>query len=248
MNAQQVVDLLVQQRNGTVVNIDGADAGQCTAIVHCENVMIGYPLLMGNACDYPKTGPASGLYTFIANTPTNAPMVGDVMVYLPNNAAIGTGPYGHTGVVVASNVDSFDSFEQNDEPNVAAHVQARPNYEGVWGWLHPVKLQQAPTAPAPPPITMATVTATAGVWLHTGPGVSSPHAVGQDANGHPISILPYQATFQVAEIVQGEVVNGNNQWAKTVHGNFVTMAYLSISEQGGTKAFLAKVGDLLRKR
>lgn len=249
MNAQPLLDQMIQQRNGTIVNIDGADAGQCTAVVHCWNLLLNMPLLLGNAIQYPQTY-QHNLYNLIINSPTNAPQPGDIIIYDANNPVLGTGPFGHTGVCVAANVENFDSFEQNDEPNVAAHIQSRASYEGVYGWLHPVQLTEAPSPSGP---VMATVVnASAGLWMHSGPGTSYTHVNGTDANGNPIELLPDGISFQVKAIVNGDpnmggTVNGNNQWVQSVHDRFVTCAFLSISQQGGTKPFLGKVGDLLRK-
>lgn len=233
MDGKTAVDQLVAQRNGEIVNIDGADKGQCTAIPHAFEVMLGLPLVYGNAIDTYNNAPVS-LYNKELNTPTNFPKPGAIWVGEPNNPVLGTGPYGHTGVVVSADVNTFTSLEQNDAGAVAAHLVTR-NYEGIKGWFRPKKLTDP--APVPQPKTV-TVTAHPFLWLRTGPGTSFPHATGTDGNGNPIQSVPPGAVVQYVEVVQGEPVIGNSTWLKSVHGNYFWAGGTNYRPAGRLASFL----------
>lgn len=256
MDAQTTVNTLVEQRTnppGQIVNIDGNDAGQCTAIVHAFNLLCNMPLLLGNANQlFGNASPS--LYQKVVNNPNDpnqTPPVGAIICFEADNRTIGTGQYGHCAVCTAAAPNSMTTLEQDDsgsEATMAAHLVTRPNYAGVYGWLVPLCLTYpAPAAPPAPTTTIATVTATAGLWMHTGPGLGYPHVAGEDANGNPIQLLPNGFSFQVKAIVGGDSVNGNTQWAQTLHNRYVSCAYLSLSEQGRAKGFLGRVGDLVKR-
>ena len=207
---------LVNQRSGQIVNIDGSDAGQCTAIVHAWEAMLGLPLVLGNAINMWGNAPTS-LYVKVLNAPTNYPVPGDIVVYEPNNAAVGTGPLGHIGVCVRADVNTLDVFEQNDEPTLAAHIQHRSGYAGIKGWLHPKVLDKVPAGPP-----HGTVIVTARPWLNlrTEPTSQSALATGYDGNGNPITHLPYGAAVTYVDVVQGEQVGNSNLWLKSVRGHY----------------------------
>lgn len=146
---------LITKYNESKVTIDGADSGQCTAVPHAWEAMLGLGLVLGNAIDTYAIAARTGQYQMVLNNPENFPLPGAILVYEANNTTIGTGPYGHTGVVVTAGVNSFTCFEQNDEShtpgfNLVAHVQPRPNYEGVYGWFYPNVLVPAATPPLAP--------------------------------------------------------------------------------------------------
>jgi hypothetical protein len=93
--------------------------------------------LTGNAVDI-WTGENGGgfpaaLYTKIANTPTNFPNEGDIVIW-------GTkiGQYGHIAVCQSADVNKFTSFDQNWPERSCSHSQPH-DYTGVLGWLRPTK-------------------------------------------------------------------------------------------------------------
>ena len=89
----------------------------------------------------------SNFYTRIANTPTNIPQEGDVIIW-------GTliGPYGHIAVFYAGDVINFTSFDQNFPINSKCHFQVH-SYKGVLGWLRPKQLPKDVIIPVTGPET-----------------------------------------------------------------------------------------------
>jgi hypothetical protein len=164
---------LINKYNGTKINTDGADAGQCTAVPHAWEEMNGWPVVLGNAKDTLGNAP-SAVYLKVTNTPTNAPVPGSIVVWGPTWG----GGLGHTAVVVASNINTFECFEQNDGDNGLAHVGTH-NYSGVEGWFTPLTLS-APVVQAPPvgAAFPRTVPIHEIVNVRTSPKVSAP-VVGQ---------------------------------------------------------------------
>ncbi len=90
--------------------------------------------LKGNAVDIWDDGnfPAT-LYTKIANTPTNFPNEGDIVIW---NTSIG--PYGHIAVCQSADVNKFTSFDQNWPSESYCHP-VQHDYTDVIGWLRPTK-------------------------------------------------------------------------------------------------------------
>lgn len=91
-------------------------------------------------------------------------------------------------------------------------------------------------APVAPPAPAAgsrsgsvTVTASPFLWLHTGPGVSYPHATGLDANGKRIQSLPKGAVVEYVNVVQGEPVDGNPNWLVSRRGNHFAARYTTFA-------------------
>lgn len=118
----------------------------------------------------------------------------------------------------------------------------------------------APAAPAAPTITVATVVnASSGLLMRSGPGTSYEPVLGQNADGSPLfaekirwegnvitaTVLPNGESFQVKQIVEGAPVNGNTEWAQSMHDRFVSCAYLAITQRGvAARSFLGRLRDL----
>lgn len=69
--------------------------------------------------------------TYTANTPTNVPSPGDIVIWQ------GPGlPYGHVAIFVHGDVNQFTSFDQNWPSGSLPHLQQH-TYWNVEGWLHP---------------------------------------------------------------------------------------------------------------
>lgn len=91
-------------------------------------------------------GPGRGSYRKIANAPDNYPIPGDVIIWAANVPGV-TGPAGHVAIVLAANINSFVSFDQNYPTGTFPHEQTHINYRGVLGWLRPIV--NDPPVPAP---------------------------------------------------------------------------------------------------
>lgn len=111
----------------------GGITGQCVSLVQHwaeDQGVTGTPVFpVGNA--YQMAGLRPDYFTWVANSATNYPSPGDIIVW---NKTWGGGA-GHTGIVTSANVNSFQAFEQNNPTGSGAHLVNHPNYSGVLGWL-----------------------------------------------------------------------------------------------------------------
>jgi len=90
------------------------------------------------------------------------PHRGDVIIW-GANAKVGTGVYGHVGIVTRADGYTFDSFDQNWPLNAPCHI-VHHTYEGIRGWgRHKTALPPQP--PPPPPPAMYSVVAVDGTTL-----------------------------------------------------------------------------------
>lgn len=136
---------LVNKYNGEVFQITGPDSGQCTAVPHAWEEMLSLPIVYGNAKDTFANAP-DDLYHKELNTPAGVPLPGAIMVW---DETWGGG-YGHTAVVTAANVNTFDCLEQNDGDGGVTHV-GRHDYAHTLGWFTPKVLDAPVPEPAPEP-------------------------------------------------------------------------------------------------
>lgn len=118
----------IEKYNGRYVEIAGSiDArNQCVDVVNAYiREVLGFPIIeWTNAVDFPSK--ANGLYDWIANTPTNVPQEGDIVVW--------GGAIGHIAVFIEGNASSFRSFDQNYPLGSPCHVQGH-GYSNVLGWM-----------------------------------------------------------------------------------------------------------------
>lgn len=140
--------------NNKPCDFDKVYGFQCVDIFKQFNKdVVGAPNVNGNAIDYFTTYPTD-FYTKKTNTPTNFPLLGDVIIWGKT-----VGQYGHIAICSEATKDSFTSFDQNWPLQVdsngnglgVCHYQAH-NYNGVLGWLHPKSLPE-PQEPSIPPET-----------------------------------------------------------------------------------------------
>ena len=142
MNVQDLVNAI----NGQYLTITGGDEGQCTAVAHKWEQMLGLPIVYGNAADtYAAAGQIA--YDLIPNTPDGVPLPGSIMVW-HQDSGIGTGGAGHTAVFISGDVNSFDSLDQNWPLGSPVHIQHHSSYEGVTGWFYPKVLEQQSPQPS----------------------------------------------------------------------------------------------------
>lgn len=143
-----VVDRFYARTNGQAINSCGGIKGQCVAGVQSyTNIELG----IGGCPAFPVAGAKDmfgtrgDAFTWVRNTPSGVPPRGAIMVW---DGRVGGG-WGHTGVVTAANVNTFDCYQQNDPFNSGMHVKTY-NYNNVIGWAIPKGGQLNPE-PAPGP-------------------------------------------------------------------------------------------------
>jgi len=116
---------------------------QCVDLAHQYAVEV-------NERDIPNAPAAKDLwkkdipgYTKIANTPTNVPQQGDIIIW-----GTEVGAYGHIAIFDHGDASSFVSFDQNWPVNSVCHLQNH-SYKGVLGWLRPLKPRETVMYTAP---------------------------------------------------------------------------------------------------
>lgn len=151
------------------VNSCGGYLGECVALSQLYVNELGY----GGCPAYPVAGAKDMFGTrpdigqWVANTPDGVPPRGAVMCL---DGRYGGG-YGHTGIVTAANVNTFDLFQQNDPFKSGAHVKTY-SYNGCVGWQIPNNLAPKPT-PQPQADNEGIVQGD-GLRGHTEPNTTSP--------------------------------------------------------------------------
>ncbi len=94
-----------------------------------------------DAKDFPSK--AGDKYDYIKSTPTNYPLLGDIVVWTGN---IGSG-HGHIAIALGGDANTFVSTDENWSISQRVTVE-RHNYNNVDGWLHPKQLIPMITIPA----------------------------------------------------------------------------------------------------
>lgn len=116
---------------GQVVTAPGGDGGQC---VDLANIWLaanrGTPPVRLNAVDWATTAIRS--WKWIANTPQNSPARGSLVVW-GQNAAVGTGQYGHIAIALTADSAELVTLDQ-DWPFGSPVALTLHSYEGVLGW------------------------------------------------------------------------------------------------------------------
>lgn len=194
---------LINQFNGQSLTVTGPDAGQCTAIPHKWEQMLGLPIVYGNAVD--TFANAGSDYTKIPNSPSGVPQAGDIVVW-GQNSAIGTSNVGHTAVATGQgDTAHFTSFDQN-WPTGSNCRTVYHTYDGVIGWFRPNALNKGED--------MANVTVTQAqidAWLHGPDGIDHwkveayNKGVEVDALKQQVSELAAQVTALQTKLASGGV-------------------------------------------
>jgi hypothetical protein len=123
---------ITRYRGNAGVGDTPGNRGQCVGLVEVWTDLLGLPHTWGNAKDLLDDADPKH-YTRTANTPTNYPLVGDVVVW----GSTWGGGYGHTGIVVTAYELVMTVFQQNDPEGSTPHLKTY-GYAGVLGWLHPL--------------------------------------------------------------------------------------------------------------
>jgi hypothetical protein len=140
------VDDFITLLTGVFVRVteDGVATPQCVDLIQLYARVLGAPRFTGNAQDiYDQPGDH---FIQIANTPTNFPLKGDIVIL--NNKYNGT--VGDVKLCIGNSDEwKFTAFGQNDPLNSDSHTgtYAYTNQVGeviVRGWLRPKNLQVEP--------------------------------------------------------------------------------------------------------
>jgi len=130
-----VVDRFYARTNNQVITSCGGIKGECVAGVQSyTNVELG----IGGCPAFPVAGAKdmfgtrTDAFDWVRNTPEGVPPRGAIIVW---NGNVGGG-WGHTGVVTAANVNTFDCYQQNYPYGSGMHVKTY-NYTNVIGWAIP---------------------------------------------------------------------------------------------------------------
>jgi hypothetical protein len=142
------LDQFVALHNEAYLDYDGKYGAQCVDLIdYYIRDVLEIPIVWVNgAIDwYGKDNP---YLEWFANTPTNYPPKGAIMVW-HQDFKVGTGIFGHIAIALDATTMAFHSFDQNWPPNSPCHVQYH-TYEGVTGWGVP-RAKPPPPNPAPVP-------------------------------------------------------------------------------------------------
>ena len=165
-------------RVGKSIDVDGYYGAQCKDFVEkftTENFGVSFP---GNAIDLITCSIPSG-WVRIKNTPEFLPQPGDIALW-----AYGT--YGHTGIIVSANLNTFVSVDQNwynasSNGSPAAKVTHNYTTYNFWGVLRP------PYSQNPVNEEKWKVNVSEGVNVRSGPGTNY-GIVNAYSNGTVVSI------------------------------------------------------------
>ena len=126
----------IAQWQGRYQNRDGLTTCECVDLAQGYNLDVVHGRrFTGNAVHLRNTYDHSR-WTWIGNTPTNFPALGDVVVWGGPDPSVGTSVDGHVALAVAADPNALLSFDQNWPPGSPCHLQLH-NYVAVLGWLHP---------------------------------------------------------------------------------------------------------------
>lgn len=147
MGASMTAQEFLNQYQGKFAYSRGGIPGQCVDTVQkfAELNGVGGTPVFPVAAAKDMAGTRGDSFDFIANSPTNVPNPGDIVIW---NTAVG--PYGHTAIFLDGNANSFRSIDSNWPVGTPIHIQSH-NYNGVVGWLR--FKQAAPTPQGEPKMT-----------------------------------------------------------------------------------------------
>lgn len=134
----------ITEWTGQVIPFTDVPTGSCMAVAHqyiFEVLGLTNPLIISGQYAYEvytnfANLPANQYFNLVANSLTNVPNPGDIIVFGQN--ATDT-PEGHLSLFVSGDVNSFVSFDQNYPTGSSAHLQNHvyTGSETVLGWLTP---------------------------------------------------------------------------------------------------------------
>lgn len=138
MGYKMTIKQFFDKWNGRYVDADNNASFQCTDVMRqfCVDVLgvNGYTAISptGWAKYIFRNFTDNKYFTKVLNTPTNAPLEGDIVFW--GTYPLVTGLAGH--VAICSSADSMNliTFDQNYKTGTPCHFQ-KHSYRGVMGWL-----------------------------------------------------------------------------------------------------------------
>lgn len=116
---------------GHAVQAPGGIGGECVDLANLYLLALGYPHVYRNAADW--SGIVLPGFKWQANSPTNYPGSGDVVVWHSDGPA-GIGVNGHIAIVLAADAMQLLTLDQNW--SVRSVTLQLHSYAGVAGWHH----------------------------------------------------------------------------------------------------------------
>lgn len=116
---------------GRRVTAPGGLGGQCVDLANLWLVACGYSPVRANAAVWATATLAGWRWT--ANTPTNFPGAGAIVVWRGDVPALGIGPYGHIAVAIEADQWTLVTVDQDWPPGAGVALVAH-DYTGVAGW------------------------------------------------------------------------------------------------------------------
>ena len=124
----------VKVNQGKSIDRDGAYGAQCVDLVEAYLAdFLRVPTWPGNAIDF-AAHPHHG-WEWVANSPSNFPVAGDVVVWGGPNAEVGTTSFGHCAIALAASPNTLLVLSQNWPPGSATQLRLM-DYRAVLGWQH----------------------------------------------------------------------------------------------------------------
>lgn len=115
-------------QKGKWIDEDGWYGAQCVDLILAYCHFLGVTPPRGNAKEWTHLSLPRG-WTRVQNTPNYIPQPGEIVVWTG-------GRFGHIGIILSANVQTFTSMEQNVVGNLttgsAAEVRTHTNWRGLW--------------------------------------------------------------------------------------------------------------------
>lgn len=124
----------ISKYNGKKIDWDGRYGAQCVDLFRQYVQELGLPQLNGvtGAADFWNDPNLAQHWVKIPNTPAGIPQAGDVMIWDKK-----LNGYGHIGIFISGDVNSFVSFDQN-WPVGSLCAKVKHNYKYMLGWIRPI--------------------------------------------------------------------------------------------------------------
>lgn len=171
-------------RVGQRIDTDGYYGAQCKDFVNAftqENFGITFP---GNACDLIYDALPSG-WQRIQNYAEFIPEPGDIAIWGGWNG----NPYGHTGIIISANINTFESVDQNwvnSSSNGSAAARVTHNYTrpAFWGVIRPPYQSNTPAVNGTwLTVNSSTFIAGSTVTFNLGANNANGYTIGIDKDG-----------------------------------------------------------------
>jgi len=163
-------------------------------------------------------------YTWIANTATNVPSPGDIVVW---DERVGD-ENGHTAIFIEGDDRSFTSFDQNfPRPGTPCSRQFHHYTEGVQGWQR-FTVSTASTGVLT--TFKGTVSADGGAHVRTLPGTENAIVLQPGANPEVVdkgTLLTFDGWTRHGPAIPDAISgHGDDRWFRTTQGHWIASAMI----------------------